>query len=126
MAMRLAQSDRPFAFAPYATALDSGARQMATSAAQAGLSLDAVKLAAAVQRVEDSGRRYDASAQPENVSAALEAAQQLDLIAYSANGYASVAFPAIANAIATGKQPELDAALHTTITALDKVNALLQ
>lgn len=28
VAMRLAQSDRPFAFAPYATALDSGAREM--------------------------------------------------------------------------------------------------
>jgi hypothetical protein len=121
----LAQSDRPLEFSPYAAALDSGAREMLKEATHAGLTLDPAKLANAIRRVEDDGRRADASQGPQNVPVALKAAQRLDLIAYSANGYASVAFPAIAQAIATGKQSELDAAARDTIAALDRVSALL-
>jgi N-acetylated-alpha-linked acidic dipeptidase len=125
VAMRLAQSDRPFAFAPYATALDSGAHEMIKEAGHANLILSAAKLADAIRRVEEAGRRVDASQTAENVPIALKAAQHLDLIAYSANGYASVAFPAIAKAIASGKQSELDNAVRETIVALDRVSALL-
>ncbi len=125
VAMRLAQSDRPFVFAPYATALDSGAQQMIRDAGRANLILTGAKLADAIRHVEDAGRRVDESRGPENVPIALKAAQHLDLIAYSANGYASVAFPAIAKAIASGKQSELDNAVRDTIVALDRVTALL-
>ena len=125
VAMRLAQSDRPFAFAAYSTALDSGAREMIKQAGKANLILNAPKLADAIRHVEDAARTVDASQTAENVPVALKAAQHLDLIAYSANGYASVAFPAIANAIATGKQSELDNAVRDTIVALDRVTALL-
>ena len=125
VAMRLAQSDRPFAFAPYATALDSGAHEMIKEAGRANLLLPAAKLADAIRRVEEAGRRVDASQTAENVPIALKAAQHLDLIAYSANGYASVAFPTIAKAIASGKQSELDDAVRETIDALDRVSALL-
>jgi N-acetylated-alpha-linked acidic dipeptidase len=125
VAMRLAASDRPFAFAPYATALDSGASEMVKEAEHAKLILNAAKLADAIRRVEDSGRRVDESQTAENVPIALKAAQRLDLIAYSANGYASVAFPTIAKAIASGKQSALDDAVRDTIAALDRVNALL-
>ncbi|HTA37451.1 MAG TPA: M28 family peptidase [Candidatus Acidoferrales bacterium] len=125
VAMRLAQSDRPFAFAPYATALDSGAREMIKEAAKAGLILNAPKLADAIRHVEDAASRVDERQSPENVPIALKAAQHLDLIAYSANGYASVAFPTIAKAIASGKQSELDDAVRDTIAALERVSALL-
>jgi N-acetylated-alpha-linked acidic dipeptidase len=125
VAMRLAQSDRPFLFQPYAPALDSGAHEMIKEAAHAGLMLDAAKLAAEIRRVEEDGRRADESPTPQNVTAALYAAQTLDLVAYSANGYASVAFPAIAKAISAGKQSGLDAALRDTIAALDRVRVLL-
>jgi hypothetical protein len=49
----------------------------------------------------------------------------LDLVAYSANGYASVAFPAIAKAIATKSQANVDAALQSTTAELDAITGLL-
>ena len=52
-------------------------------------------------------------------------AQQLDLIAYSANGYASVAFPTVAAAIGTGRQSDVDAASRETVTALGNIVSLL-
>jgi hypothetical protein len=55
----------------------------------------------------------------------LQAAQQLDLIAYSANGYASVAFPKVATAIGTGRQGDVDAAARDTVTALGNITSLL-
>jgi N-acetylated-alpha-linked acidic dipeptidase len=126
IAMRLAQSDRPLKFASYGAALDAGAREVTASAARAKLILDSAKLGEAIGRVKDDGSRVDASQTLENVPIALQAAQQLDLIAYSASGYASVAFPTIAAAIATGKQSNVDAAVAATIEALDKAGALLQ
>jgi N-acetylated-alpha-linked acidic dipeptidase len=125
VAMRLAESDRPLVFSSYATALDSGAHEMVKEATRANLILDPAKLANAIRRVENDGQRVDQSQSAENVPVALKAAQKLDLIAYSANGYASVAFPIIAKAVATGKQGELDAAVRDTIAALDRVSALL-
>ena len=98
---------------------------MIKEAGHANLILPAAKLADAIRRVEEAGRRVDESQSAENVPIALKAAQHLDLIAYSANGYASVAFPTIAKAIASGKQSELDNAVRETIVALDRVSALL-
>jgi N-acetylated-alpha-linked acidic dipeptidase len=126
IAMRLAQSDRPFSFKPYAAALDSGAREMAQEASRAGLVFDSAVLASAIRRVEDAGQRADESPRVQKVTVALQVAQQLDLIAYSANGYASVAFPTIASAIASRKQAEFDTAVRQTIASLDRVAALLQ
>jgi hypothetical protein len=98
---------------------------MIKEALHANLILNAAKLADAIRRVEEAGRRVDESQTAENVPVALKAAQHLDLIAYSANGYASVAFPAIAKAVASGKQSELDDAVRDTIAALDRVSVLL-
>jgi N-acetylated-alpha-linked acidic dipeptidase len=125
LAMRLAQSDRPFSFVPYAAALDSGANEMIKEAAHANLILDSAKLSIAIRRVESDARRVDDGQAGMNVPVALRAVQRLDLIAYSANGYASVAFPAIAKAIATGKQSALDVAVADTIASLARVSALL-
>jgi N-acetylated-alpha-linked acidic dipeptidase len=126
VAMRLAQSDRPFKFGPYAAALDSGARETAKEASHAGLVLDSAGLANAINLVEGASHRADANQQAQNIPVALRAAQQLDLIAYSANGYASVAFPTIASAIASRKQAELDTAMRQTIASLERVEALLR
>ncbi len=126
IAMRLAQSDRPFRFGPYAATLDAGMHEMTKEASNAGLSLDIAQFANAIRRVEDAGHRADEGGSEQNVPLALQAARQLDLIAYSAGGYASVAFPSIAAAIATRKQSALDAAVRHTASSLDRVTDLLK
>ncbi|MFZ1019004.1 MAG: hypothetical protein WAN39_14170 [Candidatus Cybelea sp.] len=72
-----------------------------------------------------AAQAYDASTSAHDEAKTLQAAQQLDLIAYSANGYASVAFPTVAAAIGTGRQSDVDAASRETVTALGNIVSLL-
>ncbi len=125
IAMRIADAPSiPYRFAPYVQALDAGLKTLTKSASHARLTIDPA-LGIAIGTFGNAARAYDTSPQPHNDAQALNAAQQLDLLAYSANGYASVAFPTIATAIATGHQNAVDASLHATATMLDKITALL-
>ncbi len=123
IAIRLADADViPYRFSPYANVLADGIKTLTKAAAIANLTLDPL-LGAAVERFAAAARAYDAA--PTGGTAALQAAQRLDLLAYSANGYASVAFPAIAAAIATHAQASVAAAVTQTAGKLDGVSALL-
>ena len=79
----------------------------------------------AIGRFARAARAYDANPRRDAPNA-LKAVQRLDVTAYSANGYASMAFPNIARAIASGKQSDVDAAVAATATDLDGVTALLE
>jgi hypothetical protein len=125
IAMRLADAHAlPFRFAAYDKPLDAGAATVAKAAAGAKLTIDPA-LGAAIARFENAARGYDAEKAPQGNVHALEAAQQLDLMVYSANGYASVAFPRITAAIASHNQDALTNAVKSTVTTLDEVTALL-
>ncbi|MFZ0362795.1 MAG: M28 family peptidase [Candidatus Cybelea sp.] len=125
IAMRIADAQSiPYRFKPYVQVLDAGSTSLAKAATQVRLTIDPA-LGAAIVNFGNAARSYDTSPQLHDDSQALKVAQQLDLIAYSANGYASVAFPTIANAIATGHQSTVDASVRATVTMLDEVTALL-
>jgi N-acetylated-alpha-linked acidic dipeptidase len=124
-AMRLADAGAAtFTFEPYASVLDSGAKTMTQLASNRSLTLDSA-LGAAITKFQTAAHAYDSSQAPHDAAKALAAAQQLDTIAYSANGYASVAFPRIAAAIASGTQSDVDTAVTSTAAALNSVTALL-
>ena len=125
LAIRLADAaELPYRFVPYVRALDDGAKAMAKLAAPAKLTVGPA-LGEAIGRFAAAARAYDANPRRDDANA-LKAAQRLDVTAYSANGYASVAFPNVAHAIASGKQSAVDAAIATTATDLDGVATLLE
>jgi N-acetylated-alpha-linked acidic dipeptidase len=125
IAIRLADAANiPYHFTPYARSLDAAVATLTKSATQAGLTL-APDLGAAILTFKEAAGAYDDGTQPPDDAKALQAAQRLDLVAYSANGYASVAFPKIATAIATKKQSDLDAAVKQTVNELSGISALL-
>jgi hypothetical protein len=123
--MRMADAQSlPYLFEPYVQVLGAGLQTLTKSAGQAQLTIDPA-LGNAIGNFGNAARAYDTSPQSRNDALALNVAQQLDLLAYSANGYASVAFPAVATAIATGHQSAVDTSVHTTVTTLNVVTALL-
>jgi N-acetylated-alpha-linked acidic dipeptidase len=125
IAMRMADAQSlPYLFEPYVQVLGAGLQTLTKSAGQAQLTIDPA-LGNAIGNFGNAARAYDTSPQSRNDALALNVAQQLDLLAYSANGYASVAFPAVATAIATGHQSAVDTSVHATVTTLDAVTALL-
>jgi N-acetylated-alpha-linked acidic dipeptidase len=113
-----------YRFAPYASVLDQGVKSVAAAAAKAKLTLDPA-LDNAVDRFARAASSYDSATHPHDAGKALAAVQALDLLAYSANGYASVAFPRIATALASGSQKAVDAAVASTGAELQRVSALL-
>ncbi|HEX8806216.1 MAG TPA: M20/M25/M40 family metallo-hydrolase, partial [Candidatus Aquilonibacter sp.] len=125
-AIRLAQSNRPLHFTPYVAVLENGVDALVKDANAAHATVDASALRAAIATLRANATRYDALTTPQDVPRALRAAQQLDLIAYSANGYSGVAYPTIVNAIATGKQPAIDASVHDVIAEIGSAASVLR
>ena len=123
-AMRLASAPEPYRFSSYAVALDEGMVSLTTAAAKAHVILDS-RLRLAIGRFDRAAVAYDAGSRQNDFANALHAAQQLDMLAYSASGYASVAFPRVADAIASGKQSVVDARLRETAAQLDAIAARL-
>jgi hypothetical protein len=124
IAIRLANAGAgSYRFEPYARVLDEGVTSMNELARRSRLSMGA-NFGTAVARFERTARAYD-SAPPPDAKKALKAAQLLDLLAYSANGYASVAFPRVAAALASGQQKNVDSAVASTSADLNDASALL-
>ena len=125
VAIRLASSGAgAFRFEPYVAVLDDGMRDITRTAASVGVTVNP-GLSAAVTRFEDAARAYDSNPPTGSGDKALKAVQVLDLVAYSASGYASVAFPRVAAAIASVKQQAVDSAVAATVDDLNQVTAIL-
>jgi N-acetylated-alpha-linked acidic dipeptidase len=116
VAMRLAGADAvPYAFASYIPALEAGVAALSARAQREGRTFDGVPLRAAIGEFAGVARRADdAIARGEGPGAERElaAAQAIDLLAYGVDGYASVAFPDISKAYASGDAAALAAALE--------------
>ena len=125
IAIRLADAQTiPYRFTPYGKSLDAGLKMLTAAATAKHLTLPA-ELGAAIAKFEPAAQAYDASTSARDEAKTLQAAQQVNLIAYSANGYASVAFPKVALAIGTGRQSNVDSAARETVTALGNIVSLL-
>lgn len=125
-AIRLAQSSRPLRFTPYVAALKSGVSELEKTARQRHLSVDSNALAQAIHALEIGAVRYDDATTAQSVPSALRVAQQLDVIAYSANGYSGVAFPTIANALAAGKQSAVDDEVKAVVAKLNQATSFFR
>jgi hypothetical protein len=123
LAMRLAGADAlPYAFGSYVAALRDGLAQVETRARDEGRSIDLVAVRSSIDAFAAAARRADeAIARGEGPGAdrELAAAQSIDKLAYGVNGYASVAFPEVTKAYASGSAGAVSAALAGARAAID-------
>ena len=130
VAMRLADADAlPYAFASYVPDLSSGVLQLQTRAQHDGRSIDVAALRAAIAAFATAARAADdaiARGAGPGVERELSAAQTIDLLAYGVEGYASVAFPDIANVYATRDDAALRDALERARAAVERAAADLR
>ncbi len=129
-AMRLAGADAlPYAFAAYVPALRSGLLRLQERARRERRPLDLRAVAAAVDAFAAVARQDDgAIARGGGPPAArtLEAAQELDRVAYGVNGYASVAYPALEAAYLRHDDAAVEAATGQTAAAIARAARALR
>jgi len=123
MAMRLANADVvPYAFGGYLAGLRAGVDVLEARAQADGRTIDLAPLRKSIDAFGRAARRADgaiALGGGPGDERTLEAAQIVDSVAYGVSGYASVAYPAIADAYAGGSAQALDEAVAATVAALD-------
>jgi N-acetylated-alpha-linked acidic dipeptidase len=130
VAMRYADADAvPFAFASYIPALASGLSHLETRARRDGRTLDLAPLRGALDDFAPVARHADdaiARGEGPGTQRALAAAQAIDLLAYGVEGYASVAFPDVSRAYASGDGATLAAAVERARDSVRRVTSSLQ
>ncbi|MEA2666461.1 MAG: N-acetylated-alpha-linked acidic dipeptidase [Candidatus Eremiobacteraeota bacterium] len=130
VAMRIAGADAlPYAFANYVPALRAGVLRLQARAQRDGRALDLSALAAAIDRFAAAARGADdalARGAGPAEERALAAAQQLDRVAYGANGYASVAYPEIEAAYGRQDAAALRAAVNAAAEAIVRAGGTLR
>ncbi|HEX3462640.1 MAG TPA: M28 family peptidase [Candidatus Elarobacter sp.] len=122
VAMRLADADAvPYAFASYVPELRAGLDRLQSRAQTDHRALDLSALRESVDVFATAARRADdaiAHGEGPGAERELAAAQSLDTLLYGVEDYASVAFPDLAKAYASGSAPALNAALASARSAL--------
>ena len=130
LAMRLADADAvPYAFASYVPVLSAGVLQLQTRAQHDGRTLDLTALRAAIDAFANVARTADDAISRgggPGVDRELAAAQSIDLLAYGVEGYASVAFPDVVKAYASGNDGAVSAALARARDAVDRATTDLR
>ncbi len=130
LAMRFAAADAvPYAFASYIPALTSGVARLEARAQRDGRSLDLAPLRSAIDELAPVARRADdaiARGEGPGTDRTLAAAQAIDNLAYGTEGYASVAFPEVTKAYASGDAAALRAALERARNAMQRAAASLR
>jgi N-acetylated-alpha-linked acidic dipeptidase len=116
-AMRLADASViPYTFSNYLPLLRTGYRAIQTRAQREHLVIDVTTLHSAIDAFALAASRMDAriaaATQPEFPDRELSAVHDLDSLVYGRNGYASVAFPTINAAFASGSAASVNAALQ--------------
>jgi N-acetylated-alpha-linked acidic dipeptidase len=123
VAMRLAGADAvPYAFASYIPGLRVGLQRLQARAQSDRRTLDLTALYASVEVYATAARRADeaiAHGEGPGTDRSLAAAESLDALLYGVEGYASVSFPEVSKAYASGSSPALAAAVASARTALD-------
>ena len=122
LAMRLANADVvPYAFGAYVQPLRAGVLSLEARAQADGRSMDLGPLRVAIDAFGRTAYRADgaiAQGGGPGDERSIDAAQTVDAVAYGVSGYASVAYPAIASAYASGSERELHDAIAATAASL--------
>ncbi|HYW54195.1 MAG TPA: M28 family peptidase [Dongiaceae bacterium] len=130
VAMRFADADAvPYAFASYVPALASGLARLDARAKRDGRALDLAPVRAALDDFAPVARRADdaiARGEGPGTERALAAAQAIDLLAYGVDGYASVAFPDVSRAYASGDGAAIATAIERARDSVRSATAGLQ
>ena len=130
LAMRLAGAEAvPYAFSAYVPQMRGAIAQLKQHATTTRTSVDLSALQATVDTFAATATRYDAlTARAADVASAdrsLEAARTLDLIAYSADGYAANLFPELERALDDANASAFAIALTRTRNAIAHAADLL-
>jgi N-acetylated-alpha-linked acidic dipeptidase len=130
LAMRFADADAvPYAFASFIPPLSLGMSHLEERARRDGRALDLTALRGALYDFAPVARKADdAIARGEGPGAerTLAAAQAIDLLAYGVEGYASVAFPDVSKAYASGDAAALQAAVERARDVVRRATARLE
>jgi N-acetylated-alpha-linked acidic dipeptidase len=124
LAMRLANADVvPYDFGAYVPVLKTGIAELEARAHADGRTVDFTPLQHAIDAFRRTAARVDgaiAVGSGPGDARTLDAAQTVDGVAYGVSGYASVAYPRIAAAYATGSPSALDDAIAVSAGQLDR------
>ncbi|HTX58659.1 MAG TPA: M28 family peptidase [Verrucomicrobiae bacterium] len=119
-AFRLTLGPVPYRLQAYAEQMRATLAKIASATGDAA---EFAPLGAAIDRFAKQSALADA--QGVDLNASMEAVRRLDLLIYGSEGYASVAFPKIADALATGNAARVAAAVSDSAASLDGVTALI-
>ncbi len=123
LAVRLAQASRvPYSFSSYVGALRLGL--MRATRGHGSLISATSPVNAAISRFAQAAARYDR--RPLSDQQSLDAVHILNRLLYGRQGYASVAFPALAKALETGNGATVGSVAMQTARQLDAVSTLLR
>jgi hypothetical protein len=130
LALRLANANvLPYDFSAYVPALEVGVAELQQRAHVDGRTIDLLPLQRAIDQFRHvAAHADDAIAQgggPGDVWT-LDAAQTIDGVAYGVSGYASLAYPAISAAYASGSASGLTDAIAATAAAVDRARTDLR
>ena len=127
LALRLANADViPYDFSAYVPALEVGVAELQARAHADGRTIDLLVLQHAIDQFRRVALHADdaiALGGGPGDSLTLDAAQTIDGVAYGVSGYASVAYPAISTAYASGSPGALTDAIAATAAAIDHARA---
>ncbi|HZW53792.1 MAG TPA: hypothetical protein VFF00_07145, partial [Candidatus Elarobacter sp.] len=111
----------PYAFSGYIPVLRAGLDKLLARANRDRRALDLTALRDSIEVFATAARRADdaiARGEGPGTDRALAAAQAIDALAYGVEGYASVSFPDVNKAYASGSASALDAALASARAAI--------
>ncbi len=126
LAMRLADGSNPLRLLPYADQMLSGLDALQRSGSSAGLTTNFTPLRQSLSAYRSAAARVDGAGSSASAARVLPAVQRLDLLLYSASGYAAVTFPQINTAIESGSQAALDKATTATDQQLRLITQMLE
>ncbi len=118
LTMRFTSGSLPYQLTPYAKTLAAGARMLAGAHTN-----DLAPFLAAVNRFARQAEVTDRRGMNGNVE--IDVVRRLNKLAYGRNGYAAVALPAIANAVAGGNEAAVSAAVGRAVNDLDNITSAI-
>jgi N-acetylated-alpha-linked acidic dipeptidase len=128
MAQMLALTAYRMTLGPLPYSLSAYAGEMQNTLAQIGrttaLAPDLAPVSLAIERFGDRATAYEQSGTDPTIE--IDAIHRLDLLIYGRNGYASLAFPQLSGAIATGDPGRIQSEAGDTASSIDAVTAMLK
>jgi N-acetylated-alpha-linked acidic dipeptidase len=120
-AYRLTSGPIPYRLTAYAQEMQGTLTQIGQTTA---LAPDLAPVSIAIERFGQRAAAYEQTGGDPSVE--IDAVHRLDLLIYGRNGYASLAFPLLSGAIATGDAGRIQTEASNTANSIDAVTAMLK